>query len=102
MFNTVFCYQSTVFITLDLNLHIQSLPITTIFVRLHTRGEVYSIRISLCDKCQWFSPSILVSFTNITARHGITEMSLLKMALKPNYLDLFFFFSFFVIHCILS
>ena len=50
-------------------------------------GKVYSIQ-SLCDKvCQllatgrWFSPGTLVSFTNETESHDITEI-LLNMALN--------------------
>ena len=37
---------------------------------------------TLCDKvCQWFSPGTLVSSTNKTDRHDITEI-LLKVALN--------------------
>jgi len=44
--------------------------------------RIYSYYVSLCDKvCQWFSPGILVSSTNKTYRHEITEI-LVKVALN--------------------
>jgi len=71
---------------LDLQLPMQSVPITTDVVSLNLdQGEVYNI---LCDiVCQWlatgqwFSPGSPVSSTNKTDRHYITEM-LLKVALN--------------------
>ena len=73
---------------LDLQLSVQSVPITTKVVSLNpVHGEVYSIQhyvISFsvtCDRTVRFSPGTPVSFTNKTVRHDITEI-LLKVALN--------------------
>ena len=92
---------------LDLQLHVQSVPITTKVVNSNpVHGDVYSIQhyvikfvsdlqqvggflyTTLCDKvCQWlaagrwFSPGNLVSSTNKTDCHDITEI-LLKVELS--------------------
>ena len=73
--------------SLDLQLPMQSVPITTNFVSLNPDT-------TLCDKvCQlyvagrWFSPDTPVSSTNKTDRHDITEI-LLKVVLKTPYLSL--------------
>jgi len=77
---------------LDLQLHVQSVPITTKVVSSNPlrRGVLET---TLCDKvCQllatgwWFSPGIPVSSTNKTDHHDIAQI-LLKVALstiKPN------------------
>ena len=69
----------------DLQLHMQSVPITTDVVSSNLdQGEVYNIII--CDKvCQclvtglWFSLGLLVSSTNKTDLQDITEI-LMKVA----------------------
>jgi len=62
--------------SLDLQLPLQSVAITTDVVSSNLdQGE-------MCDKvCQWFSPGPLVSSTNNTDHHDITEI-LLKVALN--------------------
>ena len=58
----------------DLQLPVQSVPITT--------NIVSNLDTTFCNKvCQWFSPDTLVSSTNKTDRHDITEI-LLKVALN--------------------
>ena len=71
--------------SLDLQLHVQSVPITTRIVSSNpVHGEVYSIQYYVIKVCQWlatgpwFSP---VSATNKTDRHDTTEI-LLKVALN--------------------
>jgi len=68
----------------NLQLHVQSVPITTKVVCSHSTHA----GCTLCDKIcqllvtgQWFSPSTPVSSTNKTDCHDITEI-LLKVALK--------------------
>jgi hypothetical protein len=67
---------------LDLQLPLQSVPITTKVVTSNpAHGEVL-YDTTLCDKvCQWFSPDIPVSSINKTVCHDITEI-LLKVALN--------------------
>ena len=66
---------------LDLQLHVQSVPITTKVVSSNpVHGEVYSIQHYLI-KFVRFSPGTLVSCTNKTDRHDITEI-LLKVSLS--------------------
>jgi hypothetical protein len=61
---------------LDLQLSMQSVPITTDIVSSNpAHGEVYS---ELWNVSLWFSPASLVSFTD---RHYITDI-LLKVALN--------------------
>jgi hypothetical protein len=60
-----------------------------------TYGEVYSIQHYVINVCQllatgrWFSPGTLVSSTNKTGHHDITEI-LLKVALNTITLNFFF------------
>jgi hypothetical protein len=62
-------------------------PITTKVVSLNpVHGEVYSIQhyVIVCQRLetgQWFSPGTLISSTNKTGRHDITEI-LLKVTLN--------------------
>jgi hypothetical protein len=73
-------------VKLDLQLHVQSVPIATKVVSSnYVHGEVYSIQHYVIkfvkDLLHWFSP---VSSTNKNDRHDITEI-LLKVALnKPS------------------
>jgi len=71
---------------LDLQLPVQSMPITTEFKPRSWRGVLDT---TLCDKVrqllatgQWFSLGTPVSSTNKTHRQDITEI-LLKVALYP-------------------
>jgi hypothetical protein len=74
---------------LDLQLHMQTVPITTNVVSSNpAHGEVYSILhfvmkfvIDLRQVGRWSSLGTPVSFTNKTDRNEITEM-LLKVALN--------------------
>jgi hypothetical protein len=66
----------------DLQLCMQSVPITTHVGSLNpAHSEVYSIHyvIKIVSDMQQFSPGILVSSTNKTDHHEITEI-LLKVA----------------------
>ena len=72
---------------MDLQLPVQSVPITTNVVNLNTRSWRDVLDTTLCDKvCQWlatgrcFFPGTPVSSTNKTDRHDITEI-LIKVAL---------------------
>jgi hypothetical protein len=71
---------------LDLQLPMQSVPITTKCCEFESRSWLGVIDATLCDKvCQWlaagrwFSPGTLVSSTNKTDHHDIIEI-LLKVA----------------------
>ena len=73
---------------MDLQLPMQSVPITTNVVSLNpTHGEEFSIQHYVIKVCRWivtglfFSLCTLVSCTNKTDCHDITEI-LLKMALN--------------------
>jgi hypothetical protein len=70
---------------LDLQLPLQSVPITTKVVSSNlTHGEVYTIRlyvIKFVSDFRMFSPDIPVSSINKTVCHDITEI-LLKVALN--------------------
>ena len=74
---------------LDLQLPLQSVPITTkVMTSNPTHGEVL-YDTTLCDKvCQWFSPDIPVSSINKTVCHDITEI-LLKVAFKHHKPNLY-------------
>jgi hypothetical protein len=75
---------------LDLQLYMQSVPITTNVVSSNpAHGEVYSIHY-VCQKLsigRWFSTGTPVSSTYKTNRHDITEI-LLKVALNNIILTL--------------
>ena len=83
----VVCWGAVVIVwLLDLQLHMQSAPITMLWVRFPLRGGVPDT--TLCDKsCQWlaagpwFSPRTPVSATNKLDCHDITEI-LLKVVLN--------------------
>ena len=92
--NSYYCdcqfYSSqSCFVIIELQLPMQSVPITTKVVSsISAHDEVYSIQHLLCDKVcqwpstgQWFSPGTLVSSTNKTDRHDTTEI-LLKVELN--------------------
>ena len=71
---------------MDLQLPVQSVPLTTNVVSSnHFHGEVYLIqhyvKFVTDFAGRWFSPGTLVSTTNKTDRHDITEI-LLQVALK--------------------
>jgi hypothetical protein len=79
---------------LDLKLSVQSVPITTKVVSLiPIHGEVYSTQhyvikfVSDLQHVGGFLPGTLVSSTNKTDRHDITEI-LMKMALSTMNLNL--------------
>ena len=79
---------------MDLQLPMQSVPITTNVVSLNpAQGQVYSIQHYVTNVFQWlpagwwFSQGTPVSFTNKTDRHDITEI-LLKVALNTITLTL--------------
>ena len=79
---------------LDLPLSVQSVPITTKVVSLiPIHGEVYSTQnyvikfVSDLRQVGGFLPGTLVSSTNKTDRHDITEI-LMKMALSTMNLNL--------------
>jgi hypothetical protein len=73
---------------LDLQLHVQTVPITTKVVSLNpVHGELLDK--TLCDKVyqllahgRWFSPGTPASSTTKTGRHDIAECG----AVKSNYL----------------
>jgi hypothetical protein len=80
--------------TVDLQLPVQSVPITTKVVSLYpTHGEVYLIQLYVIKvgqrlvAGQWFSPGTPVSSINETDCHDITEI-LLKVALTTVTLSL--------------
>ena len=77
---------------LDLQLPMQSVPITTKVVSSnHVHGEEYSIQhyvLKLPVTGRWFSLGTPVSSTNKTACYGITEI-LLKVALNTITLILY-------------
>jgi hypothetical protein len=67
---------------LDLQLHVQSVPITTKVVSSKPRSQRGVLDTPLSDKvCRWFPLGTLVSCTNKTNRRDITEI-LLKVALN--------------------
>jgi hypothetical protein len=73
---------------LDLQLPVQSVPITTNVVSSNSaHGDVYSIQhyvikfVSDVRQVVWFSPGTRVSSTNKNDRHDLTEI-LLKVALN--------------------
>ena len=87
---------------LDLQLPVQSVPITTKVVSSNpVQGEVYSIQqqvikfVSDIATGQWFFPCTLVSSTNKTDCHNITEI-LLEVALntinQPTYIYIYIYY----------
>jgi hypothetical protein len=79
---------------LDLQIHVQSVPITTKVASSNpSHGEVYSIKqyvikfVSDLRQEWWFSPGSAVSSTNKTDSHNINEI-LMKVALNTITLTL--------------